>query len=194
MLNVLDDVSIRSKWDLQERQPVSVHGLVRSPGTYELLEGMTLTDLLMKAGGLTDDALASSAEVARVSVTSGGQEITQTLRVPLNRDLTRAGEAAAMRLEPHDGPLIIGRGQDAGFQVNDQRVSRRHARIEWNGGQCVLTDSSSNGTWVRFAGSPVAVTLRRDSCTLNGEGEIGLGATADDFTAPTVGFRVLNDA
>ncbi len=99
-----------------------------------------------------------------------------------------------LRLEPHDGPLIIGRGQDAGFQVNDQRVSRRHARIEWNGGQCVLTDSSSNGTWVRFAGSPVAVTLRRDSCTLNGEGEIGLGATADDFTAPTVGFRVLNDA
>mgnify|MGYP002398205167 FL=1 len=99
-----------------------------------------------------------------------------------------------LQLEPHDGALIIGRGQDAGFQVNDQRVSRRHARIEWNGGQCVLTDSSSNGTWVRFAGSPGAVMLRRDSCTLNGQGEIGLGATPDDFTAPTLSFRVINDA
>jgi len=99
-----------------------------------------------------------------------------------------------LQLEPHNGALIIGRGQDAGFQVNDQRVSRRHARIEWNGDQCVLTDSSSNGTWVRFAGSPGAVTLRRDSCTLNGQGEIGLGATPDDFTAPTLSFRVINDA
>lgn len=99
-----------------------------------------------------------------------------------------------IELEPRGGPLVIGRGDGAGFAINDQRVSRRHARVEWTGGQCVLTDSSSNGTWVRFAGSPVAVMLRRDSCTLNGEGEIGLGATPDDFTAPTLSFRVINDA
>ena len=89
--------------------------------------------------------------------------------------------------------LIIGRGEGAGFPVNDPRVSRRHARIEWSGGQCVITDFSSNGTWVRFAGSPVPVTLRRESCTLYGEGEIGLGAAPEDFTAPTVSFRVINE-
>lgn len=99
-----------------------------------------------------------------------------------------------LELVPHQGALVIGRGQDVGFAINDQRVSRRHARIEWTSGQCVLTDSSSNGTWVRFAGSPVAVMLRRDSCTLNGKGEIGLGATPDDFTAPTLSFRVINEA
>ena len=106
VLHVLDDVSIRSKWDLQERQPVSVHGLVRSPGTFELLEGMTLTDLLMKAGGLTDDAMAAYAELARVSGTDGGQQITQTIRVPLTRDLTRATEASALILQPHDAVFI----------------------------------------------------------------------------------------
>lgn len=106
VLHVLDDVSIRSKWDLQERQPISVHGLVRAPGTYELLEGMTLIDLLMRAGGLTDDALAAYAEVARVSVNAGGQEITATVRVPLARDLTKAGEAAALMLHPHDAVFI----------------------------------------------------------------------------------------
>lgn len=106
LLHVLDDVSIRSKWDLQERQPVSVHGLVRAPGTYELLDGMTLTDLLMKAGGFTDDALAGYAELARVRTTAGGDEITQTLRVPLARDLTQAREASTLLLQPHDAVFI----------------------------------------------------------------------------------------
>lgn len=90
-------------------------------------------------------------------------------------------------------PLVIGRGEGVGFTINDRRVSRRHARVEWIGGQCLLTDFSSNGTWVRFAGSPVALVLKRASCTLSSEGEIGLGATPDDFTTPTFTFRVINE-
>ncbi len=98
-----------------------------------------------------------------------------------------------LELHPADGPLIIGRGDGAGFRVEDQRVSRRHARVEWTGGQCILTDFSSNGTWVRFSSSPTPMMLRRDTCTLSGEGEIGLGATPDDFTLPTLGFRVIDE-
>ncbi|HRP22811.1 MAG TPA: adenylate/guanylate cyclase domain-containing protein [Thauera sp.] len=98
-----------------------------------------------------------------------------------------------VELHADDGPLIIGRGEGAGFPIDDPRVSRRHARVEWAGGQCVITDFSSNGSWVRFAGSSAPVILRRDSCTLYGEGEIGLGATPDDFTAPTLGFRVIDE-
>lgn len=99
-----------------------------------------------------------------------------------------------LELIPTDGPLVLGRGEGAGFVINDPRVSRRHARIEWASGQCVLTDFSSNGTWVRFAGSPTPVMLKRDSCMLHGQGEIGLGATPDDFTTPTLTFQVINDA
>lgn len=97
-----------------------------------------------------------------------------------------------LELAPADGALIIGRGDRVGFAVDDQRVSRRHAKIEWQGGQCVLTDFSSNGSWVRFTSSPAPVLLRRDSCTLYGDGEIGLGAQPEDFTAPTLGFRVID--
>ncbi|PTD96324.1 adenylate/guanylate cyclase domain-containing protein [Pseudothauera lacus] len=96
------------------------------------------------------------------------------------------------RLPASEGPLVIGRGEEAGFIVNDPRVSRRHARIEWSGGQCLLTDFSSNGTWVRLAGSPQSLMLRRDGFVLHGEGEIALGAAPDDFTVPTLGFRVLD--
>lgn len=98
-----------------------------------------------------------------------------------------------VELHPSDGPLIIGRGEGVGFSVDDPRVSRRHARIEWSGGQCSLTDFSSNGSWVRFAGSAAPVVLRRDSCALYGEGEIGLGAQLDDFTAPTLSFHVIDE-
>ncbi|MCM8565703.1 adenylate/guanylate cyclase domain-containing protein [Thauera linaloolentis] len=103
------------------------------------------------------------------------------------------------RLDQHvvlhsgDGPLIIGRGEGAGFSIDDPRVSRRHARVEWSGGQCSFTDFSSNGSWVRFVGSAAPVVLRRDSCALYGEGEIGLGAQLDDFTAPTLAFHVIDE-
>lgn len=94
-------------------------------------------------------------------------------------------------LSASEGPLVIGRGEEAGFIVNDPRVSRRHARVEWSGGQCMLTDFSSNGTWVRFAGSPKSLLLRRDGFMLHGEGEIALGAPPDDFTVPSLSFRVF---
>ena len=98
-----------------------------------------------------------------------------------------------VELHPSDGPLIIGRGEGVGFAVDDPRVSRRHARIEWSGGQCSFTDFSSNGSWIRFSGSVAPVVLRRDSCTLYGEGEIGLGAQLDDFTAPTLSFHIIDE-
>ena len=48
------------------------------------------------------------------------------------------------RVELHadDPPLILGRGDGAGFPVEDARVSRRHARLEWTAGQCVLVVTS----------------------------------------------------
>lgn len=108
VLQTMDDVSIRSKWDLEERQSVTVHGLVRSPGRYELLEGMTMTDLLMRAGGFTDDAYAVRAELTRVG---SGRQLADTVRVPLQRDLTLCVEASSFRLQPHDA-LFIRRDPD----------------------------------------------------------------------------------
>ncbi len=98
-----------------------------------------------------------------------------------------------LELMPTHGPLVIGRDPTAGFVVADPRVSRRHARIEWSGGQCVLTDCSSNGTWVRFPPAQTPIVLKRDSCILYGEGEIGLGSTFEDFTTAMLTFSVINE-
>lgn len=91
---------------------------------------------------------------------------------------------------PDQSPIHIGRTQAAEFAVNDIRVSRQHARIEWRGSYFMLTDLSSNGTWVRYNGQDNVLALRRNECVLHGQGEICLGAKPTDPTAPTVLFQI----
>lgn len=86
-------------------------------------------------------------------------------------------------------PVFLGRDNNAQFIVQDPRVSRQHARIEWRAGKFYLEDISSYGTWVRFADSSAIVALRRQECVLMMDGEITLGAPFEDFTVPTVSFR-----
>jgi len=92
--------------------------------------------------------------------------------------------------EGPDLPAVLGRSSQATFCVDDTRVSRSHARVEWHGGTFQVSDLSYNGTFVRFAGSGEVVALRRGSCTLHGAGVICLGASPADTTAPTVHFEV----
>lgn len=90
-----------------------------------------------------------------------------------------------------DLPISVGRIRTAEFVIDDPRVSRTHARIEWRNGSIVLVDVSSFGSWVRFgadASSPVL--LRREECVLHGSGELALGASFTDPTVPKVGFKV----
>jgi hypothetical protein len=87
-------------------------------------------------------------------------------------------------------PVVLGRSPQAHFRVDDSRVSRFHARVDWHGGVFQLTDLSYNGTYVRFGSAEEVVTLRRGSCTLHGAGVICLGASPADTTAPTVHFEV----
>jgi class 3 adenylate cyclase len=88
-------------------------------------------------------------------------------------------------------PVVLGRSPQATYCIDDTRVSRSHARIDWHGGTFQLTDLSYNGTYVRFDNDPAVVSLRRGSCTLHGSGVIGLGSPPTDATAPVVRFEVL---
>jgi adenylate cyclase len=91
-------------------------------------------------------------------------------------------------------PLILGRSPQATYIIDDTRVSRSHARIVWHGGTFQLTDLSYNGTYVRFDHDPEIIGLRRGSCTLHGNGTIGLGAPPSDPASPCVRFEILKFA
>ena len=88
-------------------------------------------------------------------------------------------------------PVVLGRSPQANYCIDDSRVSRSHARIDWHGGAFQLADLSYNGTYVRFSNEADVVCLRRGTCTLHGSGVIGLGASPLELATPTVRFEVL---
>ena len=87
-------------------------------------------------------------------------------------------------------PIQLGRIRQVEFVVSDPRVSRTHARIDWRNGSVMLVDVSSYGCWVRFAGGGADLLLRREECVLHGQGQIALGSSFADLSAPTVRYTV----
>ncbi|WP_035692982.1 adenylate/guanylate cyclase domain-containing protein [Azospirillum halopraeferens] len=75
--------------------------------------------------------------------------------------------------------LGIGRGEGAGLRIPSRRTSRQHATIDFSRESFILTDQSTNGTFVR-AGDSRPVALKRDSTKLVGSGLIGFGAEPAD--------------
>jgi adenylate cyclase len=96
------------------------------------------------------------------------------------------------RFKSFELPVNIGRVRTVEFVVDDPRVSRTHARLEWRNGSVVIVDVSSYGSWVRFLGAKGSdVLLRRQECVLHGKGALALGGSFSDSSVPTVQFSVL---
>lgn len=113
-------------------------------------------------------------------------------RDALGREVELTWSGNTRRFKAFELPVQLGRVRDADFVVNDPRVSRIHARLEWRNGSVVFVDASSYGSWVRFAGTKGSdVLLRRAECVLHGKGELALGASFSDASVPTVAFTIL---
>ena len=103
-------------------------------------------------------------------------------------DITSGGQT--LSLQPRGERLTLGRGTTANLAINDSRVSRIHATIEWKGGHFILSDVSSFGTWVYFGNQSEPVVLRRTECYLVGNGQIALGCDRSAEAAPLASFAV----
>ncbi len=89
--------------DLQEIRDkfVTISGSVKRPGTYRLQENMTLEDLIVQAGGFTEDALLDWAEVTRLPrdlASSNTEVLAVRLQVPMAEGL-RDVEAVSFALD-----------------------------------------------------------------------------------------------
>jgi adenylate cyclase len=94
-----------------------------------------------------------------------------------------------VRIDARSLAISIGRGAGASLALNDPRVSRMHATLEWRGGQFVLSDASSYGTWVYFGNQSEAVVLRRTECYLVGSGQISAGCERKEGS-PLISFSI----
>jgi class 3 adenylate cyclase len=95
----------------------------------------------------------------------------------------------AVQVNASSARMSIGRGAGASLALNDPRVSRMHATLEWRGGQFVLSDASSYGTWVYFGNQNEAVVLRRTECYLVGSGQISAGCERKEGS-PLISFSI----
>jgi len=89
--------------------------------------------------------------------------------------LSHAGETLVV--EPA-GSIKLGRDKANDVVVNSALASRVHARIYGRGGNFVIADQSSNGTFVLVDGSSRELRLRREEAVLGERGYIGLGGPA----------------
>lgn len=103
-------------------------------------------------------------------------------------ELTYQGRT--LRVDSGTGKVVIGRALDAALPVNDPRVSRMHATVEWRGSHFVVDDASSFGTWVYLGNQSEAVILRRTECHLVGSGQIVPGCGRSDENAPLIEFSI----
>jgi protein involved in polysaccharide export with SLBB domain len=89
-----DQVRIHSIWETNYRKTVTASGEVNLPGDFILTEGMKLSDLLFKAGGLKESAYTKEAELVRREVNPQG-DLVKTQTVVVHPERVLSGDGAA---------------------------------------------------------------------------------------------------
>jgi len=116
-----------------------------------------------------------------------GRDDTETLIAPaksllgrVNRRLRlRAGEHV-YRMDAEQPTLRIGRADDNDLVADSPHASRHHMVIERRGDKFVLTDRSTNGTYVGSVLDDSGQRVHRDQLLLVGRGWLGLGEQSPD--------------
>ena len=85
--------------------------------------------------------------------------------------------------KPHEIPndtasYVLGRGKDCEMVIKGDLISRYHSKIEHRRGKYIITDQSTNGTFIRTSEGQ-DIFLRREEFTLFGSGYISLGKKVD---------------
>ena len=107
LLQEYDIVNVLSVDDFDDNFSVSVLGAVRKVGSFDFGDGMTLQDVLLQAGGLTQQAEGSRIEVSRImdydiSSNKLKPRIAIIKKIKIGDDLVLSAEAEEFLLQPFD--------------------------------------------------------------------------------------------
>jgi len=103
-----DEIKVYSDAVFNDVKTVSINGVVRSPGTYDLKTGMTLKDLMLEAGGLIENVHSYRLEVARIN--------------PLNKNLDEYAEVVTFNMNEKFS-VSNGNSDDGSKKVFSDRLS-----------------------------------------------------------------------
>jgi polysaccharide biosynthesis/export protein len=111
-LQTRDVLHVFARWELQRRPQVYITGEVYEPVSPQWRQGMTLRELVLKAGGLKDSANLLQAEVSRLladavtstDITKRPEQTVTVINVPLGADFLARDDG--FTLMPYDRVAI----------------------------------------------------------------------------------------
>jgi protein involved in polysaccharide export with SLBB domain len=117
-----DSLHVPSIQKMRGRRTVKITGTVRDPGTYRYRDGMTIQNLLLQAGGLTDDEYLKDVFLGRADLFRVSNDGDEERVIPFHLGDALAGEGMADRtLRPEDEIRI--------YPATVERLEERFVRI-----------------------------------------------------------------
>lgn len=86
---------------------------------------------------------------------------------------------------------VLGRDETCDMIVQGELVSRQHIRIELRFGKFIISDQSTNGTYIR-SGDGSFVHITREEISIKGSGFISLGMSFAEHPAEVVEFSITS--
>ena len=83
--------------------------------------------------------------------------------------------------------FVLGRGTDCELVIQGELISRYHSKLEHRRGKFIISDQSTNGTFIKNRDG-LEIFLRREELALYGEGFISLGKKVDHTDIDLIHF------
>lgn len=116
-----DEITVYSRSTFRPVRYIAITGAVRKPGRVLYREGMTVRDAVLEAEGLTEDAMLSEAEIARLPEGADREtgRVAMTFRVPLDSTYIFDRGPAGRYLGPPGQPAAASGAPDAVLKPYD---------------------------------------------------------------------------
>lgn len=106
VLKAGDEILITSIDEMRKAPLLTVKGEVRYPGTFDFRDNITLGDVILLAGGFTEDASPTNVEIVRrLSLEESDSSTIISAKgeyVTITKDLSLSNESNSFKLEPFD--------------------------------------------------------------------------------------------
>ena len=107
----------------------------------------------------------------------------------LDEEMLLRYRGQTFRINKDHKRAVLGRDDTCDLVVHSDLASRLHINVELRFGKFIISDQSTNGTYIRFSDGSV-VHITREEISLKGNGSISLGQSFAESPAEIVEFSI----
>lgn len=172
-----DLIRIYSKDTFNKSRHVDVSGVIRKPGRYVYKNKMTIQDLILESGGMTEDVYMYKVEVARIdTLNSSESELSQSFEFTLDNDFTIVGDLTGnntgQKLSDQDNQFFLQPYDQVSIRPNHlfnlQKIVTIQGEINYPGNYAIINkfetmhDIIQRAGGLRYTAYGLASTLERN--------------------------------